>query len=182
MAHSPTAQRYNPAIVVLHWLIAILVVVVYGLTYVWDSVPDEDVPFIKDLHMGLGFTVLVLVIARIVIRLSTASPPAAQSGWPFLDRIGSLAHVLLYVLLLAVTILGVSYVQSRARGIPLGFMEIPALLTDPVARDTSRAIREVHELAANALIALAIVHALAALFHQFVLRDRLMRRMTLGGR
>ena len=83
--------------------------------------------------------------------------------------------VLLF-LLFAVPLGGIAY--QFARGEPLymfGIAEIASPVTLP--RETSRNIKEMHETFANVLMILALLHGAAALFHHWVLRDRVLKRM-----
>jgi cytochrome b561 len=61
-----------------------------------------------------------------------------------------------------------------------GLIPLPSPLT--ASRSLAEFLEEAHELAANVLVALALLHAGAAIFHQYILRDHLLERMTPGGK
>jgi cytochrome b561 len=85
-------------------------------------------------------------------------------------------HVLLYMLMILVPLIGFPTLFYRGRGLDFGVMHIaPFLARTP---EIFRPLTELHEYAAFALVGLAAGHILAALYHQFVLKDRLMARMA----
>jgi cytochrome b561 len=90
-----------------------------------------------------------------------------------------LTHLLLYILMVAVVILGV--VLAFYRGDELTFFGL-FTIPSPIAsdRETAHSIKELHELGANALILLAGLHSAAALWHHFVRRDDVLARMLPG--
>jgi cytochrome b561 len=91
-------------------------------------------------------------------------------------RLAHLAHWGLYALLLALVPLGFAIRWSGNHPLSFfGLIDIPAAFR--LARPNARSARELHELAANILMALAGLHAAAALFHQYVLRDGVLARM-----
>jgi cytochrome b561 len=79
-------------------------------------------------------------------------------------------------LMAAVPLLGLATLFLRGRGLEFGLFSIASPLA--ANRTLSRAIKEVHELAAYALLALVAFHIAAALWHQFIKRDGLMGRMS----
>ena len=98
--------------------------------------------------------------------------PPADSGALYL--IAKMTHYALYVLLGLVVIAGI--LDALYRGFSVfGLWSVPQFGSGDAA--TRHSINEWHELAANLLIVVAAVHALAALGHHYVWRDRLLDRM-----
>ncbi len=60
-----------------------------------------------------------------------------------------------------------------------GWVDLPSIF--PVSERLEDVMHEVHEILGKVLLALVAVHVLAALRHQFVLGDRLLRRMWGSG-
>jgi cytochrome b561 len=111
-APSMTSQRYHPALVTLHWLIALLILVTAFLALVPGGEDRRQaglliagLPLIS-IHMILGITVLVLLAVRLVIRFRTPHPEWATAGSPVLDKIGVVTHWALYFFVFAITITG----------------------------------------------------------------------------
>jgi cytochrome b561 len=132
-------------------------------------------------HICAGIAILSLLVARLTWRLVDPAPPpeATEFGnWmgQWLDPAARIAHYSLYVLLVAVPVVGVVLQFARGDALPLfGLAEIPS----PWLKDRAFAhnVKEVHEILAHALVVLAAFHAAAALIHHWVFRDRTLVRM-----
>ena len=165
----------------LHWLIFLLVLLLYALTYGEEFYPRGDPGRDKVwwLHISFGLLLAALVVWRIVTRLAQGAPglPAEMSR---LERgLAKAAHGLLYLLLVVLPVLGIAL--TWLRGDTLTFFDlftIPA----PIApdRETARSVKELHELAANLVLIVAGLHAAAALWHHYFRRDDVLRRMLPG--
>jgi len=172
-------RRYHTVLVVLHWLLAAFLIgaLVAGaliLAPVPNSDPAKLVSF--TLHMGLGLTILVLMLVRLAVRLTTAHPPPAVTGNALADRLAPVVHWALYAVAIAMAVSGV--VMSRQSGLP------DAVFGDgPMPVDFSGyGARRAHGLLSRLLMALIALHVAAALWHQFIRRDGLMARMGFGPR
>ncbi|MDX1377186.1 MAG: cytochrome b/b6 domain-containing protein [Burkholderiales bacterium] len=175
-------QRYHPAQVALHWLSAVLIVSALAMgTLSLKHIPNaEAVQKVLALkaHMALGLAIAFVVTLRIALRFALVQPPRATSGNRWLDLLARVVHAALYMVVLAMAASGLALaVQAglpaivfRGSGTPL-----PESFWD-------YAPRAVHGALAKALIALVALHAVAALYHQLVRRDGLMRRMWFGAR
>ena len=103
-------KRYHPALVGLHWLIAILIFAAAFLATGGGEgrrggIMIAGLPTLS-IHMILGITVLVLLVVRLLIRWRTQRPDWATTGSSFLDKIGELTHWALYFFTFAITITG----------------------------------------------------------------------------
>ena len=170
-------DRYGRVAQAIHWATAILVLAafIYGPggpeTRVYASAGDAD----RHLHETLGATVFLLVIVRVLWRMVDVRPdPAPVSRWMGLAaKAGQLA---LYVLLFAVPMTAIA--GAWLEGHPLAFLggiEIPAPVAS--AHDLGASLASVHGWLGDAIVWIAGLHALAALFHQFVLRDGVLASM-----
>ena len=77
--------------------------------------------------------------------------------------------------------LGLGLFKAWIRGDSLfGLAHIPAYgsMTAPARHSFAERMTDLHGLAANALLLVAIGHAAMALYHHFVLHDGVLRRMT----
>ncbi len=171
------ASRYQPALVALHWLVALLIVGLLCLGFfVLDDMPNSDPKKLQILvwHMSGGIFVLLLMIVRIIVRIRSAKPVPAHIGSPALDRLATLGHYSLYAIVFLMI----------ATGWTTGFLISGAFAPGgklPVSFDLLPSFR-MHEILATVLVVLIAGHVLAALYHQFVLKDGLFRRMWFGKR
>jgi cytochrome b561 len=123
-------------------------------------------------------TILVLSAARLLWRL-THRPPAQQPMPTWQARTSKAAHLGLYVLFFAVPLAGWAY--SSAAGFPVvwfGVLPLPDFV--PVDKSLASALKETHELLAWGLALTIGLHVAAALKHQFIDHDGLLRRMLPG--
>jgi len=177
----PPVSRYHPAIVTAHWVVAVLVLGALFVGFVvFDAIPDAD-PMKKTvigLHIVGGLTILVLMTLRLVLRFRTARPPPAPTGNALLDRIGPITHWALY--LAVFVMVGTGIATSLAAGLPaIIFMNSGA----PLPKDFDMFVScVIHGKVAWILAGLIGLHFAAALYHQFVRRDHLFRRMAFGPR
>jgi cytochrome b561 len=153
----------------LHWITVLLV----ALAWMLGEEP-RDSPRIFGLHMGFGLLVLTLTLPRLAWRGLHPAPPVP--GPPLVQRLAGWAHAALYALLLAVPLLGAAAVWLRGGTLHLFWLlALPAASAGP--RWLATACEGLHVFAANLLLAFVALHVAAALWHQWVLRDRLLGRM-----
>lgn len=174
MQSSALPQRYDAMARSLHWASALLIVAAFIMGLVIDLFPREQRSPYLNAHVLLGLAVLVLAVVRLGWRAGHAMP-APANGTPLATLALKLGHGALYLLMLVVPLIGFAPLFARGRGINFGLFQIAS----PIAatKDWIKPTTEVHEMAAYALIALAVGHVAAAVYHQVALKDGLMLRM-----
>ncbi|MCC2112446.1 MAG: cytochrome b/b6 domain-containing protein, partial [Hyphomicrobiales bacterium] len=126
-------------------------------------------------HFLLGGLAILLTVIRMAMKRLTAIPPTAATGNSLIDRAALLGHLALYGIVLLIGISGlVTALQSGA--LQTVFGAGGALPPNFHAYFSV----EMHELFGNLLMALVALHVVAALYHQFIVRDGLFRRMWFG--
>ena len=172
--------RYHPALVALHWLLAILIIAALALgALVMAKLPNSDPHKLEALrsHMTGGTLILLLMLARLFVRRRTAHPAPATAGHPFLDRVARLSHRLFYVAVFGMA--GSGIVMALQTRLPwVVFLHEGALPADFWAFP----VRFVHYGFSRLLMALIALHVGGALYHTLVLRDGLLKRMVFGRR
>lgn len=170
--------RHDPVTLGLHWLIAMLIAAAYAASSLIEDGPGRT--WAMNLHGSLGLAVFGLSLLRILWR-GFARHPAPVAMPALMARLANLAHVALYVMMLATPALGLLALWAGGQGLSLfGLLTLPSPMA--ASRGLTEFLEGAHELAANALVALALLHAAAAIFHQYILRDHLLERMTPGGK
>jgi len=172
-------QQYDRVAIGLHWTIALLILAAFLLGLTVDDFPKSWGSAVVNIHALLGVAVLCLSLGRLAWRLGHKPPPLLKSGGRLAQTFARLAHGLLYLLMLAVPLIGVPTLLYRGRGIDFGLFTISPVL--PRTPEIFHPLTEVHELSAYALLLLAGGHALAALYHHWILRDRTLTRMLPQG-
>jgi len=171
------AKRHPRALRVLHWLIAALIIaaLVFG-TFIMARLPNSDPgkPFALLKHMLTGTVIFGLSVARLLVRAKAPRLAPMSSGMAWADRIVPLVHRIFDALVLLMV--GSGLVMALVSGLPqtvfLGRGALPEHL-DPVA------LHALHVFVARLLAAVLALHVAGAFYHQFVLRDGLISRMSL---
>ncbi|TPK99018.1 MULTISPECIES: cytochrome b/b6 domain-containing protein [unclassified Mesorhizobium] len=165
-------HRYSQTTIAIHWLTAVLVVVAW-FTAVGGRHARTDPSYV---HFTVGLAVLLLVVPRLLARWLGAAPIIEDPQKRWLDIAARAGHTLLYILLIALPLSG-WYAASRL-GVPVSFLGIglPSL-TAPV-QGAPGEIADLHETGGTLILWLAGLHALIALWHQFILKDRTLERMN----
>ena len=168
-------ETYNRGAIALHWITAALVVANFALAQTWDWFATPVKGLMEDTHMSFGVLLTAVVVARLAWRwLPGHQVSSIEAGWM---RITSKAtHYLLYLLLLAEAGLGFAFRWGAGRPMEFFGLGIPPLIGE-MGRPLRHELREFHEWIGWAIIVFAGVHAAAALYHHYVLKDRVLERM-----
>lgn len=170
-------DRYSKLSIALHWLMLLVMIAVFATIELRTNFPrGSDIrEGMKMWHFMLGLSILVLVLVRIVARLTTPAP-AELPGEPAWRRLASKAtHLALYALMLGMPLAGWTILSAEGEPIPFFGMELPPLVAPD--KDFAHQVEELHELGGTIAYWLIGLHALAGLFHHYVLKDKVLLRM-----
>jgi cytochrome b561 len=168
------APRYDGISILLHWLTAALVVILWTLGQTIDFFP-KGAPKIdaRSVHITLGATLGIVLLVRILWRARAGRRlPLANSGW--LGVAAKVVHYGLYLLVGVTVVLGIFNAWQRG-DVLFNVYTIPKLFPGDLA--LKRALEELHGDCADVVLIVAGLHAAAALAHHYLLRDRVLRRM-----
>jgi cytochrome b561 len=180
-----TVSRYGLVAVALHWVIVAGVIAQYFLAEAAEEAEGAvaGASDAANIHMSIGITILALALVRALWRMAELPParPAAMKSYEI--ALARVAHSAFYVLLFALPLTG--WALATADGQPLryfGLFELPQLrmgaqLPVPGGTLSEEQLKEVHELLFNVLLGLALLHVVAALKHQFIDHDNVLRSM-----
>ena len=173
---TPRPIGWSRANIALHW-ISFLLVLGLALLGLWMTTLPPSLDKIQwyALHKSLGLTVLALTLLRLAW-LAFGARPAAIPAPRWARALARLVHALLYLLLLAVPLSGWWFNSTTGFALRwFGVLPVPALGgADAALRPLAKAV---HEWLFYLLAALVLVHALAALWHHYKLRDDTLSRM-----
>jgi cytochrome b561 len=171
-------RRYSNTAVAIHWI-----TVVFVLFQIWLGLSFADMaqgPARGELftwHKTIGVIILLATLVRLTYRLKNP-PPLFSPDLPRWERVaGVWNHRLFYILLIALPIGGYLAVSGHTKGPTttlLGGIPVPVL---PISEQLGEIAGDVHKYAAFLLIALIVLHAAAALKHQFIDRKPVSGRM-----
>jgi len=176
IAAGDDGTNYDGVAIALHWTTAVLVVANFALAELWDYFAKPTQETMQSLHVSLGVLLAAVVVARLVWRwIPGHQVSSLEVGWVRFASKG--VHYLLYLLLVAQA--GFGFAFRWAQGHPVeffGLFGIPGPF-GAVDRPTRHLLHTLHEYAGWAIVILAALHAAAALFHHYALKDRVLERM-----
>jgi cytochrome b561 len=172
--------RYDAFAIALHWLTVVLVLVQFVLAQAWGWFPKPTRHVMIVAHMSFGIILSVVIVVRIAWRLVPGHRmPPAVSGW--VEIASKAVHYLLYVMLAAEAVLGFVLRWSGKESMSFFGLQIPPPFA-PFSKEAHRLVGDIHDWNGWAIVILACGHAAAALYHHYVLHDRVLSRMLPAAR
>ena len=172
-----TLQTYGIVSKSLHWLMALLIIVLLAVGLIMTDMENSPDKFkLIGLHKEFGIVVLVLALLRLGWKILDVSPLLPANFDKFAKFAAKAAHFSLYILMLAMPLTG--WLMSSAAGFSVsmfGWFLLPNLIAPDEA--FGHDMRDLHGILGNIFIALIALHVLAALLHHFYYRDNILRRM-----
>jgi cytochrome b561 len=186
---APRVRRYGAVSMTLHWIIAGLILTQIGLGWYMNNYLPDHSPAqaaIEKLHISLGLTTLLFIVARIAVRI-THRAPAMPAGLGLWERLlARFSHLLFYALMLALPLTGWAMVSARPGEIGfwgLAWPHLPgvAFLTAPDQRPMRHLLQQTHtSLLVWIALANIALHVVGALKHQFDGNPVLWRMLPFG--
>ena len=172
-----TNTRYGSVSIALHWLTLLLIAAVYACIELRGNFPKgSDVrEGLKALHFMLGLGVLVLVAIRAVFHLVGTTPQIDPEPPRWQNLMAKAMHFALYALMIGMPLLGWLTLSAQGKQIPFFGLQLPPLVGDnKVVADWAK---EIHEAGGTIGYFLIALHAAAALYHHYFVRDNTLQRM-----
>lgn len=184
MTYGTRTDHYPATSKLLHWLIAVCVLttapVAIAMTRMAEG-PSRDALY--NFHKSLGVTILILMALRLINRVVAGAPVADPGILPWQKTVSSIVHASLYGLLLAMPIAG--YIANSLFGAAtpvFGLFDLPPIVAKNEA--LSEQLFALHRWAGYLLVVMVATHIAAALYHAFIRRDDVLKRMlprAMGG-
>lgn len=172
--HEPiTPSKWPISSRIFHWGSALLLLITWLMIVLHEN--SDGNQFII-LHKAFGISLFCWMVGRVINRFLASSPPdAPMPKWQAI--IAHLTHFVLYALLLAMPIAGLLMSVFGGRAVSIfGLFEIPVFVTPD--RSLARFFNDLHtDIIWPAIIIFTLIHIAAALYHQFIRKDRLISRM-----
>lgn len=177
-AHASARPPFDTVTITLHWLTAVVVLTLVGSGLLYGLV--EDRPWGGELlafHRSLGVVIWTITMLRILWRITGARSPEFPTSMTPMHQLGArLSEYALYALLLIQPATGVAQTILRGHPFKLFVWSIPSFAARNLA--LTGLFSKIHEIGAWFLVALAGLHAAAALVHHFILRDDVLQTMA----
>lgn len=199
-----TQNQYTKTAIVLHWLIGIGILAMFGLGWFMADIPKDQPKamsfdlfdlgiytwnmatevtprtFYFNLHKSVGITLLALIVLRLFWRITHRPPALLDTLTATEKKIATGGHHLLYLLMFALPITGlVMAINSKFEyGVKWFGISLMNGLDNKAIRES---FVDVHEVVGIIMLVVIGIHVLGALKHKFIDKDGTMSRMSLCG-
>ena len=174
---SSLPEKYPPALRMLHWGMALCFLALFVIGFIMVDLDKEDAlrPTLFALHKSVGVLTILLLAARLAVRLRSVLPAMASGLQPLERQLAHWAHRGLYLLMLITPFVGWAHSDLHGRGVRLFGLPMPKLF--PTIEDIGRWPGEVHGYLAYGLLALVVLHGAGMLKHRYIDRSCVLKRM-----
>ncbi len=169
-----TMKQYSKRTAVTHWLIFLLIIAAFFVGHRLDESTDAAQKLsLFPVHFLIGDAILVLVLLRIYFRKKDGEPAPTNAN-PLLNKVAAVVHYGLNISVIAIIVSG--FVTVAQSGVVQAIKASdPNLVPDFSKVDA----KEFHELFLGIALALVALHIVAAIYHQLVVKDNVMRRIMI---
>ena len=176
---SAATSHFSPLARLLHWLMALMIIAMLFIGAGMAASVSARHEWLLNLHKPLGIAILLLVLVRLFVRLTTRQPPL-PADLPAVQVLAArLSHVLLYALMFILPLVGWAMISAAGDPVMLGSsLQLPGLL--PANPGVFAFLRKTHTYLAYLLFFTVLAHLAAALFHGWVRRDGVLQSMVRG--
>lgn len=177
--NNPAVSRYSPLLIGLHWFMFLLLIAVYVTMEFRGLFPKGSDPreLMKALHFMLGISVLLLVVVRLAVRLSSPTPAIVPSPKPLEQLLAKVMHIALYAFMIFMPLAGWVILSAEGHGVPFFGLELPPLVGENP--DLAEQVEELHGTVGELGYFLIGLHVIAGLLHHYVKRDNTLLRISL---
>ncbi|KAA8999033.1 cytochrome b561 [Affinibrenneria salicis] len=170
-------DRFSGIQIALHWAVFILLIITYATIELRGLAPRGTLArqIVIGTHFSCGFAILLLMVARLFYKMKYATPPIEPPNPRWQRYLANLTHALIYALFLVLPVLGVASRYWRGNDWALFGIGMP--VAAPANPELARTLIDLHETLAPLGYWLIGLHAAAALFHHYFMRDNTLLRM-----
>ncbi len=169
-------KKYKPIAMFLHWLLAVAIIFQSAMGIWMGDIPKgtPERAYFFNLHKSIGLVIALFILWRIAVRLKN-SPPALPPMPNWERMAASASHHLLYAGMIILPLSG--YIGSNFTKYGVKFFGYQLAPWGPENKDIYEIFNTIHSVTGNVMIAVIVVHVLAAIKHHFIDKDTVMKRM-----
>ena len=174
------APTYAPTAVALHWVLVLLVLVLYGIGWYMVGIPKGTPPvaYYYNLHKSIGIVAALPIMWLILWRATHVPPPLPGSLPAWQARAAHINHLLFYICLVVLVVSG--FIESNFTKFGIRFFGYPLPRLFAEDKTLYWIFNRIHVYTSYFFAALVAIHITAALRHLLVNRDGVFQRMWFG--
>jgi cytochrome b561 len=170
-----TASSYGLISKLFHWVIALCIIVMLCVGCLMSFTHKSTFQTLMFYHQSVGVTVCILMLLRLTWRLCNVSPDLPRSmNWAE-QRLAHAMAWLLYVLIFLMITAGI--LMTTYHGSAILFWAWPFHLPVTPSKAMTHFFNQAHYWLAWTLLLCIALHISASLYHHFVRKDGILKRM-----
>lgn len=168
-------MNYSLKAKIIHWIMGLVIIGMLAVGYLMGNIAPPQKFEIYNLHKSVGILLFILVVIRIVMRIMSAYPGLPTETPRWVEIIAKLNIFGLYVMMFLMPLSG--FLMSNLSGRSISFFGLVEMPSFSENTQIAHFCHEIHELGPVVFILLIIAHIAGGLFHHFILKDNVLRRM-----
>ena len=175
-----TQERYSTTAILLHWIMAILLITLFGLGWYMQDLPkgSDERSWFFALHKSIGLTMALLALIRLAWRFAHTPPTLPDTISHFKKKLSGLTHCLLYVAMIIQPLSG--YISSSFSGYKTKIWGLPLPHWGWKSPELNELFTDIHAVSSIVLLCLVILHLCGVAVHLYEGDKHLLRRMMLA--
>jgi len=170
-----TKNAYGTISKCFHWVIALMIIAMLIIGCSLGFTHKATFQALMHYHQSLGVTILILMVLRLIWRLCATSPTYPNSMTPFEVTLAHAMAWLFYVLIFTIIVAGI--LMTAFHGYAIKFWGWNIHLPITPSKNMNHIFNTIHIYTAWIILACVIIHVLAALYHHFIRKDDVLKRM-----
>ena len=167
-------MKYSFTSKALHWIMSVMIIIMLCIGYTLDSIKDNKFFWIN-LHKSVGLLILILLLIRIIVRLSSKYPTLPKNTPAIIVTVSKLNIGGLYLLMLIMPISGL--LTSIFYGYNVSFFGLFEIASFGKYYSAANTTNLIHQISSYCLVILICVHICGGLMHHFIFKDNVLKRM-----
>ncbi|HBE9081949.1 MULTISPECIES: cytochrome b561 [Serratia] len=170
-------KKFSPSQILFHWVVFILIVLAYATMELKGIAPKGSSAreWIKTLHYTFGLSVMLLMLLRIILKVMHKDPEITPTPPHWQIALSKAVHGILYLMFISLPLLGVLSLYYGK--VEWSFFSYAMPVSNDQSSDMQHTLKDIHEFIANTGYFIIGLHAFAAIFHHYIMRDNTLIRM-----
>lgn len=165
-------QKYSKATIIIHWLTAGLILILYPLGKYMEGISIESKLNFLKVHVLLGVFVFFLTSVRSILFFRHKRPERLKTGSRFNDVLAEWIHNIFYFLLIAISITGFITIVMG------GYLDILFNATESISIQKDSTSLRAHEILSTVMMILLLLHVLGVVKHYILRKENTLNRIS----